>query len=232
MGTLTLADLRDEVSSALGNRNDLANTRIDRILNMSQERIARRYRFDDLITTDTIDIDSNEVELGSDIHKIYHLSIRDKSDTSGPTTDLVSVPKSTLLQLHQMKSSPDKRRPTIYTRYGQKLRVYAYPETTYLGEIVYSKYPTPFSDDDTDATSDFDLLDDALISLTVSWFYASYGNPDEATRWFRIFQNSMKDAVLEENEHPDMSIDAATSPHGDIGAPRYYEDPFAKTVPR
>lgn len=230
MGTLTLSDFRDEVSAALGNRNDLTNSRIDRILNMSQERIARRYRFDDLIEEQQFDIASNEVALPSDVHKIYHLSIRDKADTSAYTTDLVRVPKKTILQLHQMKSTPDQRRPTVYARYGNTLRIYASPDVTYLAEIVYSKYPTALSGDGD--TSDFDLLDDAIIALAVSWLFSSYGNPDEATRWFRIFQNSMKDAVLEENENPDLSIDYGTTPMSDIGAPRYYEDPFAKTVPR
>lgn len=230
MGTLQLSELREEVHDAHGNRNDLTDARLDRIINMSQERIARRYRFEELVDLATIDLDSEEITLPDNVQKLYHISIRDKTDTSGYTSDLVRVTRKKLFQLRQLKDSPNTRRPVYYNRYGQKVRVQAPPDKTYLAEYVFSAYPTKLVGDAD--KSDFDSLDDAIIALSVSWLFAIKGNTDEANRWFRIFNNSMGDARLEDFDTPDAELSTETTESGDRLAPRYYEDPFQMSMPR
>ena len=86
MGDLTLAQLRDQVRLALGNREDL-DEHLDSLVNTCQMRIARFFDFEEMIALTDLTIPytgtaltDSSVSLPAKTRDVYGLTVIDGSD--------------------------------------------------------------------------------------------------------------------------------------------------------
>lgn len=234
-GILTFNDIKDEVLKALGNRTDIDTARTVRLLNLSQERIARVHRWEELEqllqrTTDiTTDPDADRfVPIPRNTRDIYSLLLIDTQD------------KFRSRKLHRVHfrtadrrvPAPDyftRRIPNIYVLWRETLELFPIPDKVYTLKARAILWPTPFSGDP-QQISDLDHKDDLIISLSISWGFQSFKMHDEAQRWWTTYRSAMNDAAGEEVESPDMDH----LPHRGIGdgsaATEYYRDPFIRST--
>lgn len=231
MGTLTYAELEEEVRSALGGRTDL-DSRLTRFLNLGQTRIARLSRWEELeqITTGTLpftaDPDADKfLTLDSDIRDVYTVRILDG-------TESIKLSRRTFRQFDRLVPNPGaltRRKPQIYVVWAGKIEFFPVQDKAYDYEIRSVKWPTAF-DGTANQKSDLDNKDDLIIAATMIYIYRAQQDFEQAEKWTGILRELYREAKTEESEMPDL--DPLPGPGvAAHGVPEYHKDPFAKRMP-
>lgn len=209
MGTLTLTQIRSELTAALGNRDDLTDARLTRFVNLAQSRIARMHDFEELESLDT------------SISTTFNNNDNDRFVT--PPTTLKKIRSIVLLDDAQSRkltyrspramdisvAEPEyhaRNWPKVYTKFQNKLELYPLPNAVYPLRFRFAAWPTTFNEDGSDDsdTSDFDAKDDILITLSTVVAYNSLGDVEKGKELWRIYVSLMNDAVGEDVERPDL----------------------------
>lgn len=233
MGTLTYTQMKTEVLASLGNRTSFDEDRFVNILNLSQMRIARFRRWEELdaVTDSTLVITADatadkKIAMPSNTRDIYsfRLIIGD-----GKSRKLV---RRTYRWFDRNVPEPEyyaRGTPSDYMRFNDTIELWRVPEDADDYQIRRCAWPTAF-DKTAGQTSDFTEKDDMLIALTTSWAFQSLGRLEDAGRWFTTYANMLQAAMGEDAEVPDQII----APDFESG-PRtgeYWADPFIDGVRR
>ena len=232
MGTLTQTELQDEVRSALGGRTDL-DSRMTRGLNLSQMRIARLSRWEELEAIYTgstaytgTPADDKFLALPTNLRDVYSVRLIDGTN-SRKLTRLTNRIWDRRIPAPEALATG---RPRYYTLHRNVMEFWKVPDAAYSVTIRAVEWPTAFTTSDLSAVSDLDQKDDMIIALTTSWFYMTLGNEEMANKWWRIYRNMAIAAGAEESEKPDLDVlpNAGVSSGGTPGD--YYADPFVTSV--
>lgn len=236
MGTLTLADLRDEVSKALGDRDDITDARFTRVINLAQERVSRHRTFEETWVAESFSFpftttpandkfmafstltNSNPKEIIS-LRLIDSLSSRKVSYRSPRQWDSL-VPATEELTLN---------RPLFYTVWSDQFEWYPVPDKSYSGILRMSVWPTALSADGDKSL--LDHKDDILINMSASWLMHSEGRDADGKKFFNIAKDMLRDAVIEESDRPDADLVPEVTVHaGNTFLGSYWADPFIRSV--
>lgn len=237
MGTLQLSELREEVLAHLAGRDDISDSRITRVLNLSQMRMARKVRFDELEFYETV-----SKTFADDVTTDRFIAYSDMTNTN--PREFWSVVCYTSAgngrerklegrrarEMDRLWPAPEvsylaTEMPHTYVLWNDKLELFPIINADYEFDIRGYKWPTPLS-----ADSDLSNLrekDDALINLTVSYLYNSLGEYDKGGKFFGIYMDMMEDIMMEQ-DRPDELMAAGVD--GPATGRRYWLDPWVRGI--
>ena len=92
--------------------------------------------------------------------------------------------------------------------------------------IRWSKWPTALSA--SDDVSDYEHLDDIIISLATSWGFRSVGDKERMYLWGNFAWDQLKQAIFAD----DQSVDREITPISEIKTLTgdYWKDPFIRRM--
>ncbi len=237
MGTLTLANLREEIKAHLADRDDITDAQYNRAINLSQERMARAHdfrelsfslshlaTFSDVPATDKFLPFSALALGGRDVKKVLSFIAIDGTNSN-------KITRKTPQQLDALipsKESWSTSRPHIYTEWRDQFEFWRIPDQAYTYDIRLRTWALDLSVDGT--ASDFDHKDDIIINLTVSGLFHRVGEYERGGRFFGIFKDMWDDAVKEELNEPDRVIRPPQNEPSRRASGEYWLDPFVRGV--
>lgn len=233
MGTLTLTELKAELKAGLANRSDL-DSRLTRILNLAQQRIARLHDFDEMEVISTSILPFNNVPADKyvtfpNLRELYVFKILDGMQSfklTGLTPRLFN---------RQVPAPEEMTRntPRIYTIWKNTAILFPVPHQAYDTEIWWTKWPTAFTDSNLTAVSDFENKDEVLIELSLVYAYKSLGKVEEAQKHWSMARGLLQEMVLTDSEKPDTDIipGAPGASLDGVMAGEYWNDPFSRESP-
>jgi len=199
---MNLGELREATMENIV-RDDLENERLNRYINIAQQRIARYHNWRDLYVkanTTTVPGQGNyALPLGDD--RLKDLVSITLIDPSGQDTKLVAVPYR---RLHELVPNPDSEtqgKPKVYTLWDNAIQLYPIPETEYTVQILYVKWPTKL--EDTLDESDFIGLDDVIIAGATQTGFMSLQQKEETIFWNQQFSVLLQEAMSGDIKHTD-----------------------------
>ncbi len=234
MGTLTLDNIKDELRESMGGRNDV-NSRLERIINLAQMRIARVKKggWEELDKTyDTTLSIAGTVEqdklitLQSTLRDITSFRIIVGSNQS---RKLTYVP---IRKWDEVIPEPEyyaRGKPTLYTIQNNVAEIWRVPDVAYRAIIRTKQWPTTLST--AGQTSDLDNKDDLIINLSLSWIFNSQSKMDEAGRFWTIYSAALNEATGEDDEKIDQIIMPDFNLHTNFDT-EYWRDPFMRVIPK
>lgn len=232
MGELKLSELQAEVRANLGGRADL-DSRLTRLLNLAQTRIARRRDFEEMqrgptsltLTYTGVPVDDKTKTLAQNTREVYAIVLLDGVQSH-------RLKRRTQQWFNTHVPAPDvlaTRAPLIYALWGSNITTWPVVDKQYDAELWWSAWPTPFSDSNPNQLSDLKEKDDLLIALATHNAFQSLGKRDDAQQWFAIYSSMMRDALLEDAESPDLNLGG--DPDIDRITGNYWQDPFVREAP-
>lgn len=235
MGTLTLAELKEEIRAGLRNRTDL-DLRLTRFLNLAQQRIARLRDFDEMevISTSTLPYTSSlrdKYISFPDLREIYSFKVHD----GVRAFRLKQVPQRMWNRIVPPQQENQRTRfPTHYTLWQKSAIIYPLVDRAGVPvEVWHTVWPTPFSDGDLTARSQYEQKDEILIKLSLVYANNSLGKLEEAQKHWKDAVTLLMESVGTDQEKPDLDIDPAPGDQSlSEGLPsEYWKDPFLKEAP-
>ena len=203
MGDLTLAQIRNQVKLALGNRDDL-DEHLDPLINTCQLRIARFFDFEEMLSLDTLTIPytgvaltDSSVSLPTKTRDIYGLTVVDGSNYY----TMKAVDRPTWKNKYFVDiPSAGVNRPAYYSIFSTTIEIYPPPDQAYSAKLRRSKWPTDLSTDD--STSDLAQKDDLLIALTVCWTLYHLNNTERGNAYWVMFKSMMSESIDSQTTKP------------------------------
>lgn len=232
MGTLTYTQLTTEVLANLGNRTLFDSARLLNLMNIMQQRLARKPKWKELKST----VESTFVITASatiDKFLTVPANTRDILTFRVITTDGDSrkLRRRTTRQFDNLIPEPEyyaRGTPEMYTEFDDKLEFWRVPDEAETYLIRRTTWPTPFTGLGTQ-TSDFTHKDDLLIALASSWALHSIGRLEDAARWFTVFKDMFMNAKLENDDEPDEEMVSGSQVVSGVDS-SYWLDPFHRGV--
>lgn len=236
MGTLTLTELKDEVRSGLASRTD-TDDRLTRVLNISQQRIARIRRWQELerileltiTNSGTIKTD-RRTGLPNYVRDFYSVLLIDTT-TSTINRKLKYIAHRDWDKRHPYPEDTDRARPREYTIWQSSMEFWPIQDTDYDIRARVSRFPAAFDDDSPNAVSDLSEKDDILISAALSYLFTSLRMMDDAGRWFAIYKDLLNAAISNEAEKPDLDRGPTGGQAEHVSIGQYWLDPFQQVNP-
>jgi hypothetical protein len=231
MGTLTLTELKDEITRALGNRTDMAD-RLTRFLNLAQQRIARIHDFEELqqITDSTFVITANattDKKLSfANLREIHSFRVLNDSESIKLKQVSTRLWDKTIPQPEYFSRGV----PSHYTIWQRTAEMWKVPDQAYDYQIRWTSWPTDFSDASPSAVSDYNLKDELLIQLSSAYAFDSLSKTVEADRKYKNVGALMQEALLMDAKEPDLEFAPSKEVFKDFGNPEYWRDPFVLNV--
>lgn len=232
MGTLTLADLRAELRANLGGRDDVADSRLDRHLNMAQQRISRSSDFTEMrkIGSHTLTLTGDAAQdkyllLTTNVRKIYSLRLIDGSQS----LRLTGTPRHKWDTLLPATEHLSLGRPERYTRWGNTLEFYRVPNVAWQLIMRWSNWPTAFTS--VSQLSDLDEKDDLILALATFTMFSSLGQKDDGFVYLSTAKAMLNEAVIEDRSEPDIDYSGGGVVAGDFPLGDYWADPFVNRSP-
>lgn len=238
MGTLTGAELVEEVRDNLGGRTDITDARILRGLNMAQDHMAAGDDWEELrvIDSGTLPFTStpasdkflpfSSLTTHTEPHEIFSFRI---VTSDGRSRKMRYYPAR---EFDRQLPEPEYLAtgiPSIYTVWAEKFELWKVTEAAYNYELRCTKWPTALAAGAT--PSDFNRKDDLLILLGTSWIFGSLGEYNRMRSFYGMYAERMKIASHEDDYKPDQDI---VSPAGraeyDVILGRPWADPFVKWI--
>lgn len=235
MGTLTAIELEDEVRAALAGRTNLDH-RLRRILNLAQQRLARKHDFDEMenISESILVISDSEqdrfLQLPT-LRECYSIVLLDNASGTIGSRNRKLVGQ-TAQWMDRWQSRPDywvRNIPHSYCVWGNRIELFPIYDAVYTLRMRWTQWPNDLVED-TD-TSDFLQKDEILIELALAYAYRSLGKEDDAMKHEGWANSLIKDASENDREKPDISHRPSISDADAVGASGIVEpwnDPFDK----
>lgn len=241
MGTLTLAELQEEILISLGSRKDITNARLTRALNLAQERLARRHDFEELqLTTATtlvfagdpsVDLYLPMPDSSPYIREIYSVLLKDGVNSRKlrrvytRTWDRIITDPTAIIGTD---------RPVFYTVWDYalaKAELYPVPNASYDFQWRLSMWPTPFDSAVTTAKSDFRFKDELLIELGLIYIMDSLGKEDDADKHRKKFAELYAEGLNTDSDKPDLDIEIGAGVESSATVPgEYWRNPFIRSM--
>lgn len=234
MGTLQLLDIRQEVISHLGERDDLTPARANRVINLMQERMGRAHDFEELQLSVTGQLTTGNPSVDRFLpFSNFAVTPKEIFSFTLPTDDGRGRKLTGYLPRTFDQQIPDPEflaegTPSIYTLWDNKFELWKIPDEAYPYVIRMVRWPKVMSNDSD--KSSFDRKDDLIILVSVSYLFNSYGEYDKAGRFFGIFSTLWDEAVAEDIGKPDRDL---VNPKGASvikTSANYWLDPFVRSV--
>ena len=236
MGTLQLSELRAEVTAHLAGRTDVTSAEINRAINLTQTRMARRHDFKELSLyqtgvlpftgTPATDLTvAHTVFTSKTIDDIISFVIHDggsreqKLQGWAPRQFDKRVPASIL---------EDVDMPRHYVHWAERFELFPIPDQQY--SFIFRAYVRPDLLNGDTSKSDLDDKDDLIIFLTTAYLYARLGEFDRANYFFGIYKDELGASIMDDLDKPDRDIKARHANSDGIGFQEYWNDPFVKSV--
>lgn len=234
MGVLSLSSLISEVRAGLGNRSDVTDQMIVDALNLAQARLSRRHDFKEMkrtaVTTNALTSDAAKdkyLKLPARLKVIHTLVLLD-GDRS---RKLREKPWRMVDARFPMPENLPRRRPVIYSRWGELLLLIPVPDQVYKFSMKYTRDPTPFDLNNPGQLSDFDFKDDILIAEALAWRWSKLGRHDKANEHLREARILTEDAIKQDDNRPDMNTSSwDNDEEGREVISDYWADPFVRGV--
>lgn len=232
MGTLQLSDLQTEVIAGLGNRTDIALTRIVNVLNLAQSKISRFYDFTEMDIYSQASAPQSQTSndkylvLPPLLKTIHTVVLQDSANSR----KLVEKPWRMFDDVLPLPEYYARGWPQIYTRWGSVLTWYPLPLSAYTIVLRYTSWPTPFNANFLTQSSDFDNKDDIILSLTFAYFFRTLGRFDLADRYESQAHRDLQDAVKREDTRPDMNVSNDIAQRVSGMATPYWANAFVTSV--
>lgn len=230
---LTRGMVKTEIRACLGGRTDF-DSRLDNVLRLSMNHIARSHEFDELrflatyttaVTGDPIaDSQINLVQGLNRVRKIYTVRLYSGTESRkliklNPRRFDTLIPKVDVIS---------RGKPTHYCIYNKNtLELWRAPDAVYTLKIRQSLYPE-FPVDDSQ-TFVWDNCEDLLIFLSASYLALAASNVQRSNELYRAYANAAMAVFKEEIE----DFDTHMAVHGtEIGSAigRGYNDPFVRSM--
>jgi hypothetical protein len=247
MGLLTFTQIKTEISAHHGGRADITS-RLNTVVDLAQMRMARLKDWDGLKLLirgtlnygGTAQVDkvydlSSELPTNYLLKQIYSIRIL---SSDGRSKKLVGKVQS---EFDKMVPEPEyyaRGFPEIYVRTATKsgstyikqgIELWRVPDEAYSIEVRAQTWPGYLTNSGKATTDASDLdLDDALIHLSTSYLYNSFGREDKARFHFAIYKDIINDAEKLEDEDFDTVIAGVSVSQGVMG--QYWLDPFVREV--
>ncbi len=234
MGTLTLDELRAEVTSNLGERDDVTDARLNRALELAQTRIVRRHDWEELMLTETKTltysgtIATDRFLAFSDLtqsepKELFSIRFLDGSRSR----KLIKVTPRTIDKYIPNPEGDSTGIPSVYIIWADKFEWWRVPDQAYTAEFRMSTWPTTFIGASDGVTSDLNRKDELIITLTTSYLYHQLGEYERAKNAYGIFIGLLNEAINEDQVAPDTDI----KPNFEmdvIGRSNLVDDPFVR----
>lgn len=174
MGILTLAQIRTEVDSSMGNPTDVTDSRLDTWINLAYIDVATGIDFDELDQEFPIATAASDFDYAGPTNSLIVQLVRD--DTSENL--LIYVPKQEFYRL----SRATEGTPRKWTRRGSEILVNPTPGGVFNLTALYKRSP-PALVADGDVTILPSYVDNALIFLGVAYGFLATGEEQRAITW-------------------------------------------------
>ena len=229
MGDLTLAQIRDQVKLALGNRDDL-DDHLDSLINTCQMRVARFFDFEEMLDLQDLTIPytgtaltDSSVSLPAKTRDVYGLTVIDGSDYY--TVKAVDRPTWKNEYFVDIPTAGTER-PAHYCIFSSTIELYPPPDKQYTAKLRRSKWPADLATDA--STSELSQKDDLLIALTTCWTLYHLNNIERGNAYWAIFKSMVQEAINSQNTKPDLyqSVDSM-KPATNTS---YWTDPFVRSI--
>lgn len=227
MGTLTADELKEEVSSHLGNRTDVTDARLFRYLNLAQMRIARDSKYREMQYIESLSIsntgsnDDKFIALPSDVRSVRSLVVEDETNSQ----KLIYLSPGLWDKKLPYPEQYTRNRPTHFTIYREIIELSPMPDEDYTLRLRGTKWPVALTSGG--SASELDEKDDLLIILAASMLLDTLGKKDEADRKYAIYRNSREAAVREDDDQPaEILIPEPLHDLVNESVEEYWKDPF------
>jgi len=222
---LTLKQMREEVRAGMGQDGDI-EPRIDKALNLAQQRIARAHRFEELFVSTDLSTTASTQTLSlssiTNLDTIYSVVLVDSTSSRR----LEKIQNRTWDKAIAQLQSTTEARPIYYSIWGTStLQFLPTPDAVYTIRVKYSKWPADLTDDNT--SSDLLNKEDLIIEYALHHLHKMSGNFDSADLHFRNFRNMLKEAIESDQFSPDGVIQPDFEHN--YGSD-YYLNPFIRSV--
>lgn len=238
MGILTVAEIKTEVKSNIGNRDD-ADSRLTPLINLSLLRIARKHEFDSLRQINTV---QNTITTsaatdkflplptatGLRIRKIYGITVPEGTNNITPRK------LRKVLVKHWDATIPepefyDRGDPTHYAKWDNtQIELWRVPDEVFDFTFRIMRWPTDVAVTGDGQPVDIDDVDDLVINLTSSYLHQSFGRSEKAREFFTIYRAQLKDAFDEDDEDFDMVMAGVTRDRFTVS--KGIDDPFVRST--
>lgn len=232
---LQLSEFREEILGHFRNRGDITSARLNRIINLIQKRITRRYDWFEIhnvayVTTSfTGDITIDKlVDTPPSLKVVKSLRLIDGTDSRKLIAKPYQIWDSFLPNPGQYRID----RPSFYTRWGLVFELWPVPNAVYTIECRHTKW----LDDMVLDTDTAGLLekDDLIIAGACNYVANAIGRMEDAVRHWRVYSNLLQAAIDVERTEPDLvQIPELnrTSRLGSGTSNQYWLDPMSKRAP-
>lgn len=243
MGYLVIDQIRKEIANNFGNRSDMGSGRIDTWIDMSHMRIARLKDWEELHLTWAM-YPGNTGVPDTDRYLYLPIEVNIREITSIRRTHNNATPgKLDRIEQREWDEKVGEARyyergePFLYMQWeSSRLELFRIPDITYELEVRLSKWPDSVAllistqGGVAQAKSNFKNMDDAIIFLSTSIGFNSYGRSDKAKEYFDQYRAIMKEAYdLDEEDYDTVQAAFKKSPSGAVGT-RGYDDPFVRSI--
>lgn len=235
MGTLTREELRAEIRKNTGNRPDSTDiqTRLNRLIELAQTRIARAHDWDELQLLDTKSITVVGVPATDKVLDLSDVTVRYVHSlvryvASETPFKLIQMPQRQWAALHlSVGPDPDLEDATHYVLWTPSTaELWPVPNRNWTVERRLTTWPATFADDN--AKSQLNNKDDLIIALVTHSFFQSLGQREDAQQWFIIYRDMLRDSIVEDQRAPDRSFVPRGIREGVIENTKPWADPFVK----
>ena len=236
--TITPENIRDDIVGNLGNRTDIKDVVIYRMIHYAQLRISRLKAFNELHSRESILTSAGDIEYvfpsavdARRIRKIDSIMPQLVSDFSYEKV-LTRIP--TIKQWNRLLGGTETVSPTTNTPYFYfrrlvtELQFYPVPDDIYNMIVDYTLYPVQITEFNKTEEVGLYNADDILLFLASSILSYRVGREKDGEKWFNLYRGSVKEMLAEEVDYGDFDMVAV---HADmtIGSPTdYWADPFFK----
>jgi hypothetical protein len=219
MGLLQLSDFQGEILAGLGNRGDIALSRIVVALNLAQSRVARAYNFSEMALTSFAQMNFTGVQSVDkylvpppNLKNIHSLVLLDTSAGSASLGQSQKVVEKPWRWFDKQFPAPEWLAPgwpTIYARWGQVIVMVPTPQMQFTAQLRYISYPRPFSTtapNNLQQASDFEYKDDILVAYSLAYLFESLGRPDRAQYFEELGKTKLDEAIEKDDDRPDIEV--------------------------
>ena len=203
MGDVTLAEIRNQVKLALGNREDL-DSELAPMVNTCQMRIARFFDFEEMLSLEDLTISytgvaltDSSVSLPTKTRDIYGITVVDGSDYY----TVHAVDRSTWKNRFfpdLATAGPDK--PSHYCTFSTSIEVYPPPDKEYTAKLRRSKWPEDLKTDED--KSELNQKDDLLIALTICWVLYHLNNTERGNAYWAMVKSMVGEVIDAQTTKP------------------------------
>lgn len=238
MSVLTIGQIKAEIRSAMGTRND-ADARLAGVINLSQTRLCRLHDFDELraiISLNTPTISSNpetdkivSLAMLGRYRKIYSIRLLADNVQSRKLTKILTK------EFDQEIPEPEfysRRTPSRYIMWGKdQMELFPVPDIIYSMRIRFSRWPIVVTDANDGDFLDLENVDDLIIHLSLSYLFLSFGNIEKSNEYYRIYAALAREALGEDEEDFDTHLAGRVGQQGRTMPSLGYNDPFVREMP-